>query len=136
RWLWLRATGSTFGSQFIDTLVVLSVAFAGQLAFPQILAITLFNYGYKFAIAIAITPLIYLAHWLIDAYLGRELAHALIERAAAVPKRCPSAKEPKQQIEQDRQHQADQQHRAQREVDAEVALLPAEVAGQTTERQL
>jgi len=83
RWLWLRATGSTFGSQFIDTLVVLSVAFAGQLAFPQILAITLFNYGYKFAIAVAITPLIYLAHWLIDAYLGRELAHALIERAAA-----------------------------------------------------
>ncbi|BBM71009.1 queuosine precursor transporter [Rhodothermus marinus] len=83
RWLWLRATGSTFGSQFIDTLVVLTVAFAGQLAFPQILAITLFNYGYKFAIAVAITPLIYLAHWLIDAYLGRELAHALIERAAA-----------------------------------------------------
>ncbi|CAM3205744.1 queuosine precursor transporter [Rhodothermus bifroesti] len=83
RFLWLRATGSTFGSQFIDTFVVLTIAFAGQLAFQQILAITLFNYGYKLLIAIAITPLIYLAHWAMDAYLGKELAHQLTAKAAA-----------------------------------------------------
>ncbi len=77
--LWLRATGSTFGSQFLDTLIVLTVAFAGQLAFQEILAITLFNYGYKFIIAI--TPLIYLAHWIMDRYLGEELAEALIHEA-------------------------------------------------------
>ncbi len=71
RALWLRATGSTFGSQFIDTFVVLMVAFAGQLAFAEIVAITLFNYGYKFIIAIAITPIIYLAHWCMDLYLGK-----------------------------------------------------------------
>ncbi len=81
RHLWLRATGSTVGSQFIDTFVVLSVAFAGQLAFAEILAITIFNYGYKFIIAVAITPIIYLAHWIMDRYLGRETAHELIESA-------------------------------------------------------
>ncbi len=80
RHLWLRATGSTLGSQFIDTFVVLTVAFAGQLALGDIVAITLFNYGYKLLIAIGITPLIYLAHGLIDRYLGKETAAALIDR--------------------------------------------------------
>jgi uncharacterized integral membrane protein (TIGR00697 family) len=89
RFLWLRATGSTFGSQFIDTFVVLTIAFAGQLAFQQILAITLFNYGYKLLIAIAITPLIYLAHWAMDAYLGKELAHQLTAKAAADQLKAP-----------------------------------------------
>ena len=79
--LWLRATGSTFGSQFLDTIIVLTVAFAGQLAFQEILAITLFNYSYKFIIAVVITPVIYLAHWMMDRYLGHETAEALIEQA-------------------------------------------------------
>ncbi|MEZ4702237.1 MAG: queuosine precursor transporter [Rhodothermales bacterium] len=81
RHLWLRATGSTFGSQFLDTFIVLMVAFAGQLSFQEILAITLFNYIYKFIIAIVITPVIYLAHWLMDMYLGRETSEALIHQA-------------------------------------------------------
>ena len=79
--LWLRATGSTFGSQLLDTFIVLSVAFAGQLPFSHIVAITLFNYGYKLVIAIVITPVIYAGHWVIDSYLGDETAEALIERA-------------------------------------------------------
>ncbi|MBN8589328.1 MAG: queuosine precursor transporter [Rhodothermia bacterium] len=81
--LWLRATGSTFGSQFFDTFIVLTIAFAGQsgFTFQTILAITLFNYGYKFIIAIFITPIIYLVHWVIDQYLGREAAHDLVEQA-------------------------------------------------------
>lgn len=81
--LWLRATGSTFGSQFLDTFIVLMVAFVGQLSFEEIVAITLFNYGYKFIIAIVITPVIYAAHWVMDKYLGEELAHQLIEKAEA-----------------------------------------------------
>ena len=81
RMLWLRATGSTFGSQFIDTFIVLTVAFAGQLAFQEIIAITLFNYAYKFIIAVVITPIIYMVHWAMDAYLGHETAEELIERA-------------------------------------------------------
>ncbi|NNE69850.1 MAG: queuosine precursor transporter [Rhodothermales bacterium] len=79
--LWLRATGSTFGSQFIDTFVVLFVAFYGPMTIQAIIAVTLFNYLYKFIVAVLITPLIYLAHWLIDRYLGEELAEDLIEAA-------------------------------------------------------
>ena len=81
RHLWLRATGSTLGSQLIDTFVVLTVAFAGQLALGEIVAITLFNYSYKVLIAVGITPLVYLGHALIDRYLGHERAQALEERA-------------------------------------------------------
>ncbi len=79
--LWLRATGSTFGSQFIDTFIVLTVAFFGQLSFGEIVAITLFNYSYKFIIAILITPLIYAAHWVMDRYLGEALADEMIHAA-------------------------------------------------------
>lgn len=78
RHLWLRATGSTLGSQFFDTFIVLTVAFVGQLSVQTILAITLFNYGYKVLIAVLITPLIYAAHWVMDRYLGHETAVALI----------------------------------------------------------
>lgn len=85
RYLWLRATGSTFGSQFIDTFVVLFVAFylPGQMSIQTVLAITLFNYLYKFVVAVVITPLIYLAHWVMDLYLGPETAEALIHSAEA-----------------------------------------------------
>ncbi|NND72061.1 MAG: queuosine precursor transporter [Rhodothermales bacterium] len=79
--LWLRATGSTFGSQFLDTFLVLMIAFGTQLPFADIIAITLFNYGYKFIVAIVITPLIYGAHRLMDAYLGHEQALELIKQA-------------------------------------------------------
>ncbi len=82
RHLWLRATGSTFGSQFLDTFIVLVVAFYGQLTFQEIVAITLFNYGYKFVIAVVITPVIYAAHWVMDAYLGKEAAQELVHQAA------------------------------------------------------
>ncbi len=80
--LWLRATGSTFGSQFIDTFLVLFIAFYGPMTLQAIIAVTLFNYAYKFVVAIVITPVIYLAHWLIDRYLGRELSEQLIDNAA------------------------------------------------------
>lgn len=80
RFLWLRATGSTFGSQFADTLIVLTVAFAGQLAYQDILAITLFNYAYKFLIAVLITPIIYAAHWMMDRFLERDPAGYLDSR--------------------------------------------------------
>ena len=83
RHLWIRATGSTFGSQFMDTFIVLTVAFAGQLSAQQIIAIALFNYTYKFVIAIVITPVIYVAHWVMDLYLGKETAGELIHEAEA-----------------------------------------------------
>ncbi len=80
--LWVRATGSTLVSQFIDSFVVLYLAFAGIFPNQQILAIGLTNYLYKFAVAILLTPLIYLGHYLIDKYLGKEQAKKLAEEAA------------------------------------------------------
>ena len=80
--LWLRATGSTFGSQFLYTFIVLFIAFYGPMTIQTIVAVTLFNYAYKFIVAILITPLIYVAHWVIDRYLGNETSHDLIESAA------------------------------------------------------
>ena len=67
--LWLRATGSTLVSQLIDSFVVLYIAFAGVFSNQQIIAIGITNYLYKFFVAIALTPLIYLGHSLIDKYL-------------------------------------------------------------------
>ena len=77
--IWLRATGSTLVSQLIDSFVVLFIAFyiGADWALQDVLAIGLNNYIYKFALAVALTPLIYLAHYLIDRYLGKERSEQL-----------------------------------------------------------
>jgi len=80
--LWLRATGSTLVSQFIDSFVVLYIAFIGVFSGQQIIAIGLTNYIYKFSVAILLTPLIYLGHYVIDRYLGKENAMKISEEAA------------------------------------------------------
>lgn len=81
--IWLRATGSTLISQFIDSFVVLWIAFYlfGNWDMQQIIAVGTMNYMYKFVVAIVVTPLIYLAHYLIDNYLGKELAHQMADEA-------------------------------------------------------
>jgi len=83
--IWLRATGSTLVSQFIDSFVVLLIAFyfgAGW-DLSLVLAIGLVNYIYKFIVAVFLTPLLYLLHFVIDLYLGKELSYKLTEAAAA-----------------------------------------------------
>ncbi|MBS1488638.1 MAG: queuosine precursor transporter [Bacteroidetes bacterium] len=80
--LWLRATGSTLVSQFIDSFVVLYLAFYGTFTVSQITAIGITNYIYKFAVAILLTPLIYAGHYIIDRYLGKEEAEKLSEESA------------------------------------------------------
>ena len=72
--IWLRATGSTLFSQFIDSFVVLGIAFylLGNWSLEQVLAVGIINYIYKFSIAVLLTPLLYLIHYMIDAYLGRK----------------------------------------------------------------
>src|SRR6187551_1149814 len=62
RMLWLRATGSTLVSQLFDSFIVLYIAFAGVFTNQQIIAIGITNYIYKFLVAIALTPIIYLGH--------------------------------------------------------------------------
>jgi hypothetical protein len=84
--LWLRATGSTLVSQFVDSFVVLYIAFSGIFSTSQIIAIGITNYIYKFFVAIALTPLIYAGHALIDRYLGKENANRISQDAAAESK--------------------------------------------------
>ena len=80
--LWLRATGSTIVSQFVDSFVVLYIAFAGTFTNEQIIAIGITNYIYKFSVALLLTPLIYLGHYFIDRYLGKDNALQMAEEAA------------------------------------------------------
>ncbi|RZL14817.1 MAG: VUT family protein [Hymenobacter sp.] len=72
RFIWLRATGSTLISQLVDSFVVLYVAFYlfGNWSLGQVLEVARFNYWYKFAAAVVLTPVLYLAHYAIDRYLG------------------------------------------------------------------
>lgn len=85
--IWLRATGSTLISQFIDSFVVLFIAFyflapeGTRWEVPQVLSVGTINYIYKFAVAILLTPVIYLAHYLIDRYLGKDLSEKLQHEA-------------------------------------------------------
>jgi len=76
RMLWLRATGSTVVSQIVDTCTIGWIAFVlpGKLTFAEWLPLGIGSYAYKLAIAILITPLIYLGHYLIDRYLAQEHA--------------------------------------------------------------
>ncbi len=86
RKIWLRATGSTLVSQFVDSFVVLFIAFyllgKPPWSFKMVVAVSVINYIYKFTVAIILTPLLYLAHGIIDNYLGKENAHKIIEEAA------------------------------------------------------
>lgn len=81
--VWLRATGSTLVSQLIDSYVVLIVAFyiGADWELSRVLAIGTMNYIYKFGVAIFLTPLIYLGHYIIDNYLGAELAENMKQEA-------------------------------------------------------
>lgn len=90
--IWLRATGSTLVSQFIDSFVVLFIAFyvgsrinnsEGDFVWPfsLFIAVGLVNYVYKFCVAIILTPVIYIVHNWIEKYLGQELADEMKEAA-------------------------------------------------------
>ncbi len=85
RWLWVRATGSTLISQFVDSFVVLFIAFyigAGW-ELRTVLSVGLMNYAYKFAVAVALTPLLYVVHGMIDRYLGADQAREMVAQATA-----------------------------------------------------
>jgi uncharacterized integral membrane protein (TIGR00697 family) len=87
RRIWLRATGSTLLSQLVDSLLVTWIAFALLRDMPvaQATALALTAYVFKFTVAVLSTPLLYVAHALIEGWLGKELAAAL--RATALASR-------------------------------------------------
>lgn len=89
KYLWLRAQGSTIVSQVADTFVVIFLAFV---LIPRVTggepwnaanaaSVSLTNYVYKFVLAVGITPVLYLVHAAVDAYLGKEAAEALVHHA-------------------------------------------------------
>ncbi len=81
--IWLRATGSTLVSQILDSFVVLAIAFYifGNWTMSQVVAVGIINYIYKFVMAIVLTPLLYVAHFFIDRYLGHDVADDMAEKA-------------------------------------------------------
>jgi uncharacterized integral membrane protein (TIGR00697 family) len=81
--LWLRATGSTLVSQFIDSFVVLFIAFyiSGVMPLKLVIGIGIVNYIYKFIVAIILTPLLYVIHNWIDKFLGHDVAAQMLEQA-------------------------------------------------------
>jgi uncharacterized integral membrane protein (TIGR00697 family) len=89
--VWLRATGSTLFSQFIDSFVVLGIAFyIGPMidssngepwSLKLLLTVGTGNYIYKFVVALAMTPVIYLGHNLIEKYVGHEKAEEMKQSA-------------------------------------------------------
>jgi uncharacterized integral membrane protein (TIGR00697 family) len=93
KYLWMRSTGSTAVSQLVDTFVIMWIAFylpsalelippERRITFSQYLVTSSSNYSYKLIIAIALTPVIYLGHGIIDRALGREESEHLIADAA------------------------------------------------------
>jgi uncharacterized integral membrane protein (TIGR00697 family) len=83
KYIWLRATGSTMFSQLIDSFLVIGIAFYafGDWTLDQVFAVSTVNYFYKGAVAILLTPVLYLAHYLIDNYLGKQQAERMIKEA-------------------------------------------------------
>jgi queuosine precursor transporter len=83
RSIWLRATGSTLVSQLVDSVVVTYLAFAvfKGMSWSMATALVIAAYGYKLLVAILATPLVYVAHALVERYLGASHAKALREIA-------------------------------------------------------
>ncbi len=69
--IWLRTTGSTLISQLFDSFIVLGIAFylPGKINFETFISSALTGYTFKLIVAIALTPLLYLAHNLIKKYI-------------------------------------------------------------------
>lgn len=80
RMIWLRATGSTVVSQFIDSFIVTWLAFSvGRMLFPtdaqpmpfgEVLKTAGTGYTLKFVIAVGLTPVIYLGRYVLTNRMG------------------------------------------------------------------
>ncbi len=84
--IWLRSTGSTVVSQFVDSFVVLFIAFkiGNGWSWSTVLAVGVVNYMYKFTMAVLLTPLIHLLRNRIENYVGAETAKKMKLEAMGV----------------------------------------------------
>ena len=71
KFIWLRSTGSTLLSQLIDSYIVLYIGFVlpGAMSMSTYLEVAPTNYLLKILIAISLTPLVYIGHYLVRRYL-------------------------------------------------------------------
>lgn len=60
RWLWMRTIGSTIVGQGIDSAIFYPLAFAGLWTTESLLAALLFNFAFKVAVEVVMTPATYL----------------------------------------------------------------------------
>jgi queuosine precursor transporter len=74
RMIWLRSTGSTVISQFFDSFIVLGIAFylPGIMDFKTYVISGLTGYTVKLVIAVLMTPMIYLGHYVIQKYISKD----------------------------------------------------------------
>lgn len=70
RMLWLRATGSTVVSQFVDTIVMQYIAWSGILPQDVIVRIIFSSYAVKFLVSVGLTPLLYVANAVLERRFG------------------------------------------------------------------
>ena len=74
RKIWLRSTGSTVISQLFDSFIVLGIAFwlPGIIDTKTFFLSAMTGYSVKLAIAVLMTPMIYLGHNLINKYIAKD----------------------------------------------------------------
>jgi uncharacterized integral membrane protein (TIGR00697 family) len=59
RWLWTRTIGSTLVGEGVDTLLFVTIAFAGTLSWPLFWSIVISNYIFKVGLEVVMTPVTY-----------------------------------------------------------------------------
>ena len=59
RWLWTRTIGSTLVGEGVDTVLFVTIAFAGTLPWPLFWSIIVSNYIFKVGLEAAMTPITY-----------------------------------------------------------------------------
>lgn len=63
RMLWTRTIGSTIVGQAVDSVLFYPVAFGGIWSFDTLLAVIVFNWGFKITVEIVMTPVTY---WIVN----------------------------------------------------------------------
>lgn len=72
--IWLRSTGSTVISQLFDSFIVSGIAFwlTGKVSTQDYINMAVTGYWFKLLLAICLTPLIYLGHYVIKNFLEKD----------------------------------------------------------------
>ena len=77
--IWLRSTGSTVVSQFVDSFIVaiIGLYFSGTYTFREVVDLALMGYVTKLFFAACLTPFVYLMHYLAKGILGEKHEHVI-----------------------------------------------------------